>query len=284
MRRRHLLSTSLAASAAGMISGPAHALFAPGPDLWERWTRHDPNATSSVDHSPWAAILSRYLTRGPSGITLFDYGAAVPDQADVQNYVDRLSRTRISRYNRPEQFAYWVNLYNALTVNVVLDHYPVSSIRDIDISPGLFSDGPWGAELVEVEGEPISLDDIEHRILRPIWNQDPRIHYAVNCASLGCPNLQPTPFTAQNTEQLLEGGARTFINHPRGATVEDGELEVSSIYSWFKEDFGGSDQGVIEHLSQYADEPKAGRLSRVSRIDDHSYDWSLNDVSAASAS
>ena len=104
--------------------------------------------------------------------------------------------------SRDEQLAYWINLYNALTVKVILDHYPVKSILDIDISPGWFSIGPWGKKLVAVEGVEISLDDIEHRILRPIW-RDPRIHYALNCAAVGCPNLLREAFTGATAEVLL---------------------------------------------------------------------------------
>jgi Protein of unknown function, DUF547 len=87
----------------------------------------------------------------------------------------------------------------------------VASIRDIAISPGLFSVGPWGRKLIEVEGEPLSLDDIEHRILRPIW-RDPRLHYAVNCAALGCPNLRSSAFTAANADILLETAASDYVN------------------------------------------------------------------------
>ncbi len=180
------------------------------------------------------------------------------------------------RHRRTEQLAYWINLYNALTVKVVLDHHPLPSIRDISISPGLFSSGPWGAELVRVEGEPIRLDDIEHRILRPLW-QDSRVHYALNCASLGCPNLAREAFTAENTERLLDAGARAYVNHPRGVSLVNGRLGVSSIYVWFEEDFGG-EAGVLAHLRRYADPKLAASLAPAAAIDDDAYDWSLNDA------
>lgn len=173
--------------------------------------------------------------------------------------------------------AYWINLYNALTMQVVLEHYPVDSIRDIDISPGWFSDGPWGAKLVGVEGEQLTLDDIEHRILRPIW-QDPRIHYAVNCAAVGCPNLQPEPYEGETVDEQLDRAARAYVNHPRGATVTGGDLVVSSIYAWYEEDFGGSEQGVIDHLTAFAEPPLDRMLADFSAIDDDRYDWSLNDA------
>ena len=183
----------------------------------------------------------------------------------------------IRKFSRPEQRAYWTNLYNALTVKVVLDHYPVASIMKIDISPGLFAKGPWKKKLLAIEGEKVSLDDIEHRILRPIW-KDPRTHYAVNCASLGCPNLPMQAFTSANTEELLDAGARAYVNHARGARIDKGRLTVSSIYDWFESDFGGSEAGVIEHLRKYAEPALAKQLAGVKRIADDDYDWSLNDA------
>jgi len=186
-----------------------------------------------------------------------------------------MSRIEISRYNRDQQRAFWINLYNALTVEVVLDHYPLESIREI--SSGWFSRGPWDLELIEIEGEALTLNDIEHRILRPIW-RDPRIHYAVNCASLGCPNLRMQAFTAANSDSLLEAGAVEYINHPRGARVVDGELHVSSIYVWFKADFGGNDAGVIAHLKKYAKGELRAAIDGIEHIDDDSYDWRINSL------
>ena len=254
----------------------APALAAPKADLWQRWTTHDPQSTRTVDHSGWDQFLQRYVAEFSDGINRVDYAGVSPaDRQRLNQYLNGLSKVPVSRLNRAEQRVLWINLYNALTVRVILDHYPVDSIRDIDISPGLFSDGPWGKKLIEIEGEPVSLDDIEHRILRPIW-RDPRIHYAVNCASLGCPNLQRRAFTADNTERLLNKGAVDYINHPRGASVENGRLIVSSIYDWFQADFGGSDSGVIRHLNRYADAKLKSELSGIDRIFDDHYDWTLN--------
>jgi Protein of unknown function, DUF547 len=181
----------------------------------------------------------------------------------------------ISTYTRAEQKAYWINLYNAVTVDVILSRFPVASIRDINISPGLFVRGPWGAKLISVESEKLSLDDIEHRILRPIW-KDNRVHYAVNCASLGCPNLQPVAYTGENTETLLERAAVEFINHPRGVAIQKGRLQVSSIYVWFQEDFGSDPEDLMEHWQQYANPALAEALEKYSGGLAHEYDWRLN--------
>ncbi|MGI9506409.1 MAG: DUF547 domain-containing protein [Geminicoccaceae bacterium] len=280
MSRRGLLAlgSGLAVTVASTAISPNQALAAPKAELWARWQAHDPASTAAIDHSAWGDLLGRFLVQSPDGINRLAYGKVIgEDRTKLDAYVNGLIALPISTYNRTEQMAYWVNLYNALTVQVVLDHYPVDSIRDIDISPGLFSSGPWGKKLVTIEGERVALDDIEHQILRPIW-QDPRIHYAVNCASLGCPNLQPEPFAPATLEQQLDQAAVSFINHPRGASIQGGRLTVSSIYSWFSEDFGSSDQNVIAHLQRYAAPDLQSALGSVSSVDDDRYDWRLNDI------
>ena len=272
---RGLLLLLAALALAGIDSFTA--LFAPDADLWPRWQASDPGSTAEIDHAAWDRLLGRYVKRGGDGVTRFDYAAVTKDdRAGLDAYVGALSAQPISRFNRNEQRAYWINLYNALTVQLVLDHYPVDSIRDIDISPGLFADGPWGAELITVEGEALTLNDIEHRILRPIW-PDPRLHYAVNCASIGCPDLQARAFTAETAEALMESAARAFINHPRGVSVAAGRVTVSSLYAWFAEDFGGGDPGILAHIRRYAAPELSAALDGLTVIDDHDYDWTLND-------
>ncbi|MEP5246911.1 MAG: DUF547 domain-containing protein, partial [Alphaproteobacteria bacterium] len=225
-------------------------------------------------------FLEHHVRPGSDGINRVAYDeVTAADRKALDGYIGALAAMPVGSLSRAAQQAFWVNLYNALTVRVVLEHYPVASIRDIDISPGFFADGPWGKKLVTVESEELSLDDIEHRILRPIW-RDPRIHYAVNCASLGCPNLHTRAMTAENAEAFLEDAARAFINHPRGARIEDGDLRVSSIYAWFEADFGGDDAGVIAHLRDYANGELAAGLSGVSRIAGDDYDWRLNSTRA----
>ncbi|UUX51030.1 DUF547 domain-containing protein [Nisaea acidiphila] len=272
------LGCRIAASLIAVTAFATSAFAAPKAELWGRWEAHAPGGAVTLTHSAWDMFLTRYVRGGTDGIARVDYGAVTEtDRAALYDYVTSLEAIPVTSLSRSEQLPYWVNLYNALTVRVVLEHYPVDSIRDIDISPGLFADGPWGKKLATVEGEEISLDDIEHRILRPVW-RDPRIHYAVNCASLGCPNLQPRAMTAANAERYLEHGASAYINHPRGARVESGKLIVSSIYDWFDEDFGGDDAGVIAHLKRYATGTLADALRSVGRISDDEYDWRLNDV------
>jgi hypothetical protein len=257
-------------------SSTLHA--APKADLWPRWEKHDPGSNQKIDHSVWDKFLRNNLVPHPSGINRVRYASVAPeDRKALKDYLKNLQSLPISSYNRAEQRAYWINLYNALTVDLVLSRFPVESIRDINISPGLFARGPWGAKLLTVEGEKLSLDDIEHHILRPIW-KDNRVHYAVNCASLGCPNLQAAAYTSENTEALLEKGAHEYINHPRGLVVKNDKLQVSSIYVWFQEDFGGSAEGLMEHWAKYASKTLADTLQRYSGGLEHDYDWRLNDA------
>ena len=252
-------------------------LAAPQAELWPRWSKHDPSSTRSVDHQAWGSFLDEYLlTDTDSRVNLLRYGSVTEDDAQaLDRYLQRLQEVPVSSLDRAEQRAFWINLYNAYTVKVILDHYPVASIRDIDIS-GLFSNGPWDAELMSVEGVDITLNDIEHRILRPIY-QDPRIHYAVNCASIGCPNLQPEPFTADNYERLINRGAASYINHPRGVDTSSEPIVLSSIYQWFTEDFGGSFEGVVDHLGKHARPELAAFLRDYEGRVDYDYDWSLNE-------
>jgi len=280
VRRRYLLA--LGASGLRPVGGMAapavvEAWLAPAARLWPRWQAHDPHAARAVDHAPWDRFLRTWLFRRGDGVMGVAYGAVTREARDgLRADLARLAAEPVSRMNRTEQMAYWINVYNALTVQVVLDAYPVRSIRDIPLSPGLFATGPWGAKLLTVEDEALSLDDIEHRILRPIW-RDPRIHYAVNCASVGCPDLRPAAFTGANADAMLDHGARDYINHRRGVDATADGVMLSSIYNWFAADFGG-EAGVMEHLRRYAAPPLAATLAGSRGVAGYHYDWSLNDV------
>ena len=226
----------------------------PTKDLWVRWTEHHPSSTDTINHIPWDRFVRQHVrVDTDDGVHRMDYrSVSEVFKKTLSRYLQYLASLPISNYNKNEQFAYWVNVYNALTVKVILDHYPVESIRDIDLSSGWFSSGPWDKKLLTIEDVEVSLNDIEHRILRPIW-KDPRIHYVVNCASVGCPNLQRKALTAQTAEALLEDAARSYINDPRGVEITEDGVVLSSIYYWFAEDFGDTQDALWEHLLAYAD-------------------------------
>jgi hypothetical protein len=223
---------------------------APKSELWTYWETSNESSIITIDHTPWAQFLNKYLvTDNPDGIHMVKYSSVTEKDSEMlDRYIKELEKLKVIGLNKKEQKAYWINIYNALTVKVILDHYPVKSIRDISISS---SRGPWDAKLLTIEGKEVSLNDIEHRILRPIY-RDERVHYAVNCASLGCPNLSDEPYTARNMEDLLNEGAALYINHPRGIRIEGKRMVLSSIYKWFQQDFGSSEEEVMEHLLRYA--------------------------------
>jgi hypothetical protein len=246
--------------------------------MWRRWKQHDASCDLRADHTAWADLLQRHVRRARDGSTRIAYGEiTAADRRQLEDYLLRCAATPISGYRRGEQLAFWANVYNAATVRLVLKHYPLRSIKNIGCLPTWLGGGPWNEKVIAVEGVELTLNDIEHRILRRNW-RDPRIHYAVNCGSIGCPDLRSLPFSGPNIEAELDDAARQFINHPRGARVDGQRLVVCSIFVWFKEDFGGSDVGVIEHLRHYAAADLASGLGLVQRINAHEYDWRLNDV------
>jgi hypothetical protein len=234
----------------------------------------------------YEALLQRYVMAGTDGVNRVDYArwrASAADRKALDDYVRSLEGRKPSAMSREEAFAFWGNLYNAVTVKLILDRNPKVSIRDI--KEGSWFDfkaytGPWRHPRVTVEGRTLSLDNIEHDIMRPTF-KDPRVHYVVNCASYGCPNLMPRAWRAATLEADLDAGARAYVNHPRGVTVlPNGSLRVSSIYKWFIADFGGDNAGVIAHLRKYAAPELAQRLANAATIAEDVYDWALNDTAS----
>ena len=265
-----------------VLLGAALLAAACGPPTAEEiagWDAGDESNTASIDHGAWQDILDAYVDPDPEGVNLFDYAALAANAADaakLAGYLEGLEAIDPRDYSRAEQMAYWINFYNALTVKVVLDDYPVDSIREIHEGVVPLT-GPWGDVHANVAGEDLTLDQIEHGILRPIW-RDERIHYAVNCAAYGCPHLLETAFTAENTEALLEAGARDYVNNFRGVDVVDEDFVVlSSIYEWYTEDFGNTEESVIAHLREYADGELATFLETFDGAIEYDYNWDLNE-------
>lgn len=233
---------------------------------------------STVDHSGWDRLLQTYIVASPDKVNRFAYGRVrASDKRALKNYLTALQGVRAKALASDEQQAFWINFYNALTIDVVLDHYPVKSITDISLGGGFFNTGPWKKLLVTVEGRKLSLDNIEHDILRKNW-RDPRLHYAVNCASMSCPNLMAKAFTAANLDHLLTQGGRDYVNHPRGVRITKGKATLSRIYSWYKGDFGKGDAEVLRHVSEFAEPGLKKQLAEIDEIDGYDYDWSLNEA------
>ena len=243
------------------------------------WAQHDPASTAEVDHSTWDRFLGDYVRPDPHGVNRVAYAEVGPgDRAILDAYLDRLYATQTATLTRSEQLAFWVNLYNARTVSLVLEHYPVSSIRHIKFST--FAVGPWSEPLLRVQGRSLSLNDIEHRIVRPIW-QDARIHYVLNCAAVGCPNLAKDAYTGDTIDHAMDVAAHAYVNDRRGIHIdEQGRLIASKIYVWFEEDFGASPAAVLTSLRPFAAPELAAELQARRRIDGYAYDWRLNDAAA----
>jgi|AntRauTorcE11898_2_1112593.scaffolds.fasta_scaffold13953_2 hypothetical protein len=250
------------------------ALFGPGEPI-RAFAPGDAAGGLEIDHGPWDRFLGRHLvTDHPSGVNRIRYAAIdAATRAELQDYLDAMQALDPREANRDAQMAYWINLYNALTVALVVDEMPIDSIREI--GSGLFETGPWKRPLAEVAGRKLSLDDIEHRILRPLF-PDPRIHFAVNCASVGCPDLAADAFTAGNLEPQLGAGTRAYVNHPRGVRFEDGVLHISSIFDWYRQDFPAGRDALLDWLAGHARPELARQLRSHQGPIEHDYDWQLN--------
>lgn len=249
---------------------------APAKDAWNYWNVNNPKSTTKIDHGTWQRFLQRHVKPQKNGLNLIDYENVEDyERSRLHNYILQLAQTDIRQYNRKEQLAFWINLYNALTVSTVLRYYPVETIQDISISGGRFVQGPWRANLLKIGTINLSLDDIEHRILRPLW-EDPRIHYALCKAARGAPNIQNQAFTAENTERLLEKATKEFVASPRAMTIKDDKVTVSKIYQWSKSDFGGNDKAILDYLQKYAKADDQKVLATKEKVDAYEFDWTLN--------
>ncbi len=238
------------------------------------WKKHDPASKIEVDHSAWDAFLAKYLKADGNGINRLAYkSVSASDKKALRGYLEKLQATDVTKLNRNEQYAFWLNLYNASTVNVGLENYPIKSILDIKSNP-LDLKGPFNDNIARVNGQTLTLDTIESGIVRPIWN-DARLHYAFNCAAVSCPNLGLKAYKGKTLNAQLNRAAVSFVNHPRGVSVSNGKITASKIYFWYSEDFGG-EKGALQHIRQYANEALKKQLAGKTKISKYVYDWALN--------
>lgn len=244
-------------------------------------------AFAQFDHgyAAWDALLKKHVRWLPDNKQgRVDYAAFKADRAELKTVLDALSgvpRAEFDRFSRAQQMAFLINAYNAFTVELILTRYPdLKSIKDL----GSLLQSPWKKKFFTLLGEERHLDWIEHDMLRPRYNE-PRVHAAVNCASIGCPALRPEAFTAARLEPQLEDGMLRFMGDRTRNRVEDERVLVSSIFKWFREDFEKGRQGFTKvedvfakYAAQLSDKPDEQRKLRdralaVGHLD---YDWSLN--------
>ncbi|MDC3123662.1 DUF547 domain-containing protein [Gammaproteobacteria bacterium] len=261
----------------GMLS--PFALAAPKSELWPYWNQSRSDSNIEVDHQLWQSLISRFVRESADGINRVAYREF--DEAaklELSNYLESMSRIAPTQLNQNEQLAYWINLYNAQTIQVVLDHPKKKSI--LSMGP-FFAFGPWDEPYLTIEGKPVTLNDIEHRILRPIW-QDHRLHYVLNCASIGCPNLNRHAYQAELIDQQLAGAQVNFLRHPRAVTLTDsGKLQVTSLFDWYLIDFAQDISGLLAYLAAQRPDLAADLSALVDEGNpkiDYVYDWDLNVV------
>lgn len=239
-----------------------------------------PGAPESYDLGPYARVLENYVT--PEGQVR--YAALQHGPADLNDFIRELAA--ISPESRPDLFptraaamAYWINAYNAFVLAAVVEAYPVGSVRDLKLGFGLF----FKRARFVAGGRRLSLDDIEHGILRKQF-ADPRLHFAINCASASCPRLARAPYRAEALEAQLEAAARAFIGREENVWMRGDVLFLSRIFEWYEEDFaraaaGEGKAGMVDYLARYLPEETAARLRQTKpRIEFYDYDWSLNDA------
>lgn len=240
-----------------------------------------------LDHSPYARVLEAHVRWNPSETaTRVDYKALQADPSALNRYLEQLSsvsRADFDGWPQNRQLAFLINAYNAFTLKLIIDHYPVNSIRDI----GGFWQGPWDMRFFTLLGEERTLDELEHEMIRePGVYNEPRIHFAVNCAAIGCPALRPEPYTGERLDRQLADGTHRFLRDRSRNRYRDGRLEVSRIFKWYREDFQRGWQGIDrldEFFLGYRDaldlDADAVKRLRDSDMDYRflDYDWRLND-------
>lgn len=247
-------------------------------DVLPGWEDTNPDSAQVIDHSDWQTLLSKFLLKDDFGQTYFAYSDIdIADRALLQTYIESLEQVNPLTLNPDEEKAYWINLYNALTVEVILDNYPVGSIRDIGGAfGGLIPTGPWDLEVVTINGQALSLNNIEHDIVRPKYD-DFRVHFAFNCAAMGCPNLSEQAFTGDNIDGLLDQANIAFVNHQRGVRFQNRRLVLSKIYDWYLADFVEDEHELPLFLSQFSEPKLRAQLRAYTGRIRYEYDWSLNE-------
>lgn len=220
-----------------------------------------------VNNQIYAGLLEKHV-KGKR----VNYDGFKQDEALLDQYLTLLGDIDPEKLSHNNEFAFYINLYNASTIKLILTQYPgVNSIKEI----GSFFSGPWSKKFISLNGRLVSLDYIEHQVLRPRF-KDPRIHFAINCAARSCPPLFNRPFNGKDIESRLDERARSFINDKRATFLKGDTLFISKIFKWFEDDFNNNARGFIR---QYADGKFKAELDSLGpgiKVKYLHYDWSLN--------
>jgi hypothetical protein len=233
---------------------------------------YEPGSAGGFDHSRFDRVLKTYV----NDQGLVDYNGIAGDQA-FKAYMESLESASLDAMSRDAQLAFWLNAYNAVTIDKVVKWKPKKSVRETLI-PGVWTSTKFFTTREHtVAGERLSQDDIEHEILRKQF-KDPRVHFAIICASSGCPPLPRFAYTEENVQIKLEEEARQYINSDRGTRLDLAEntLYLSKLFDWFIADFESKSGSVLDFLKSYLDEKTLAFLERNPKIAYINYDWSLN--------
>ena len=215
-----------------------------------------------LSHETWNALLAKYVTAG--GVV--NYKGLLSDKEKLNSYLEMLG-SNPPQQNWPERevLAYWINAYNAFTVKLVTEHYPLKSITEIN------NGKPWDVFFIAIGIKKYSLNMIENEVLRKNFN-DPRIHFSINCASQSCPVLLNEAYAADKLDEQMNNAAKKFVNDPAKNKITGGNISISKIFDWYQSDFT-SHGTVIDFLNQYA----ASKIQSTATISYLNYDWSLNE-------
>jgi hypothetical protein len=222
-----------------------------------------------ISHTAFDVILKEYVSEEG----WVDYQGLLADRKRLDDYLEILSVNHPNEENwsRNERLAYWINAYNAFTLQLILDNYPVQSIKDI--KKGIpFVNTVWDIKFIKIEEKEYDLNNIEHGIIRSEFNE-PRIHFAVNFASYSCPVLQNFAYTAEELDQQLDHAAKEFFNDPRRNRISENILELSKILSWYRGDFKQEGKEVLDYVRKYS----KVNISEDPSVSYLEYNWRLND-------
>lgn len=219
-------------------------------------------------HDLWGDMLKKHVTSDGD----VDYQQWKNDSTRLSSYLNDLSKHPPSdNWSEEEKLAYWINAYNAFTVKLILDHYPVGSIKDIKQGIPLVN-SVWDIKFFQIGGKDLDLNTIEHGILRKDFDE-PRIHFAINCASISCPRLRKEAYKAESLDTQLTDQAMTFLEDPEKNVINREHIQISPIFKWFAGDFK-REGTIIEFLIKYSDT----EIDRDAKVDYMDYDWGINAV------
>ena len=211
------------------------------------------------NHQKWDDLLKKYVSENGN----VDYKGFKKDQVALESYLELLSKNLPEKsWTKNATLAYWINAYNAFTVKLILDNYPIKSIKKIN--------SPWDAVFINLGNKKYSLGEIEHKILRKM--NEPRIHFAINCASYSCPNLLNEAYTEKNLNNQLDAAAKSFINDKSKNNITANTIEISSIFDWFTGDFKKKGT-LIDFLNKYS----SVKINAKAKIRYKEYNWNLNE-------